>query len=81
MANKYLENRMQMEEGFIDKDGKSGKKFEEKDWIVKSYNNCKTKLRHNISKIVIEGNSNDIIAKEILEWSKESKPVVIQKEP
>ena len=47
--------------------------------VKKAFRNCKTKLRHSVSKVIIEGNSSDIIAKEILEWMGETKPIVIYK--
>jgi hypothetical protein len=46
--------------------------------VEKAFKNCKTKVRHAVSKITIEGNSSDSIAKEILDWCKDSKPKVIQ---
>ena len=45
--------------------------------VNKAFRNCKTKLRHSVSKVIIEGNSSDNIAKEILEWLGETKPVVV----
>jgi len=48
--------------------------------VQKAFTNCKTKLRHAVSKIVIEGNANDNIAKEVLDWCQETKPIVVQKE-
>ena len=46
--------------------------------VEKAFKNCKTKVRHCVSKITIEGNASDNIAKEILDWCKDSKPKVIQ---
>lgn len=47
--------------------------------VVKAFKNCKTKVRHNVSKVIIEGNASDNIAKSILEWVKESAPIVVYK--
>ena len=38
------------------------------------------KFRQLVSKIVIEGNAPGSIEKEILEWAKESKPIVNHKQ-
>ena len=43
------------------------------------FNNCKTKLRHAVSKVTIEGNCSDSIAREILDWLTNTKPIVIYK--
>tara|TARA_R110000824_G_scaffold95302_6_gene229281 strand:+ start:3210 stop:3446 length:237 start_codon:yes stop_codon:yes gene_type:complete len=48
--------------------------------VIKAFTNCKTKVRHAVSKVVIEGNASDSIVKEILDWMGESQPIVIQKE-
>ena len=82
MANdgtKYLTSMMEREEGQIDVNGKRGRAFSYPEHIDKAFTDCKTKLRHCVSKVVIEGNSKDTIAKEILDWLKDVKPVVIQK--
>ena len=47
--------------------------------VVKAFKNCRTKVRHNISKVIIEGNASDNIAKSILEWASDSEPIVIYK--
>jgi len=38
------------------------------------------KFRDLVSKVTIEGTASDNIAKEILEWVKESKPIVVYKQ-
>ena len=45
--------------------------------VDKAYNNCKTKLRHCVAKVIIEGNASDNIAKEVLDWLGDSKPIVV----
>ena len=40
----------------------------------------KTKFRHLVSKVIVEGNAPDSIVKEILDWMKETKPQVVHKE-
>ena len=47
--------------------------------VVKAFKNCRTKVRHNISKVIIEGNASDNIAKSIIEWVAESAPIVVYK--
>ena len=80
MSNRYLENREEMKEGYLNPEtGKRGKAFEEPAHIIKAFKNCKTKIRHSISKIIIEGTAPDNITKEILEWSKDSAPIVVYK--
>jgi len=80
MSNKYLENRAEMREGYLNPEtGKRGKAFEEPAHVIKVFKNCRTKVRHCISKIKIEGTAPDNIAKEILEWSKDSAPIVVYK--
>ena len=39
----------------------------------------KTKFRHLVSKVIVEGNAPDSIVKEILEWMGETKPIEIYK--
>ena len=78
-GSKYLNMMMEREEGQVDVNGKKGKAFEYPEHVVKAFTNCKTKLRHCVSKVVVEGNSNDIIAKEVLDWLKDVKPIVVQK--
>ena len=46
--------------------------------VEKAFTNCKTQLRHCVSKIVIQGNASDSIAKEILDWCADSEPTVVQ---
>ena len=38
------------------------------------------KFRHLVSKVIVEGNAPDSIAKEVLEWVKESEPMVVHKQ-
>lgn len=47
--------------------------------VSKAFTNCKTKVRHAVSKVTIEGNATDILVKEVLDWLNESKPVVVYK--
>ena len=47
--------------------------------VVKAFKNCRTKVRHNISKVIIEGNASDNIAKSIFEWASDSGPIVVYK--
>ncbi len=49
------------------------------DHVEKAFKNCKSKVRHAVSKVVVEGNASDNIAKEILDWMKETKPLVVHK--
>tara|TARA_R110000824_G_scaffold213650_3_gene399889 strand:- start:3427 stop:3678 length:252 start_codon:yes stop_codon:yes gene_type:complete len=80
MSNKYLENRAEMKEGYVNPEtGERGKAYEEPDHVVKAFTNCKTKVRHAVSKVIIEGNASDSIVKEILDWMGEAKPEVIYK--
>lgn len=37
------------------------------------------KFRHLVSKIIVEGNAPDSIVKEILDWMKKTKPIVVYK--
>ena len=37
------------------------------------------KFRDLVSKVIVEGRAPDSIAKEVLEWVKESKPIVVHK--
>ena len=37
------------------------------------------KFRDLVSKVIIEGNAPDSIVKEVLDWVKESKPIVVHK--
>ena len=50
------------------------------DHINKMFYNCKTKFRHQVSKVIISGLHNDNMAKHILEWVSQTKPEVVQKE-
>lgn len=47
--------------------------------VSKAFTNCKTKVRHAVSKVTIEGNAPDNLVKEVLDWLNESKPVVVYK--
>ena len=78
-GNKYLSHMMEREEGQWDLNGKRGKAFEYPEHVTKAFTNCNTKLRHCVSKVIVEGNSSDIIAREILDWLKDVKPEVVQK--
>ena len=46
---------------------------------VKAFKDCNTKVRHSVSIVIIVGNSSDKIAKSILEWVSDSKPIVVYK--
>lgn len=47
--------------------------------VNKAFTNCKTKVRHAVSKVTIEGNAPDNLVEEVLDWLNESKPVVVYK--